>query len=168
SRVALDERQEVANRGYKGATKKITREFVNKLAAIVGARESAIAKIEEALFPGTRQRNEEAMLVKKRQPAVLKAMKVVPGCLAFRDDGADTLVALDGRVLTTQEGDEILDVPRRCDELWAGVIKKIVLKDKSAKGATKTRLKSIPPARISNKPTKDEGRSSALKKSVSN
>ncbi|CAM9406284.1 unnamed protein product, partial [Sphacelaria rigidula] len=32
SRVALDERQEIANRGYKGATKKITRSFVSKLA----------------------------------------------------------------------------------------------------------------------------------------
>ena len=166
SRLALDERQEVSNRGYKGATKKITRAFVAKLAAIVGARERALGKIEEAFFPPTHEGGSVGRLVRKREPAVSVAVKVVHGCLAFTADGRDNLAPLDGRVLTTQEGDEILDVPNQCDEVWTSVIKRCVFKDKSARGTIKRKMKFVPPARKSRKSTKQEGRTSTLKKSV--
>ena len=170
ARVGLDERQEVANRAYKGTTKKITKEFVSKLAAIVGARETAVAKIEEIFLTGSSEERPEGYgekkLSKKRVPSVKKGVEVVTKCLAFRDEGCEALRALDGRLVPATEGEEILGVPSRCDELWAEVIKKEVLKDTKAKGATKKKLKSIPPARTSSKPTKEEGRASALQRRV--
>lgn len=168
SRVGLDERQDIANRGYKGAAKTIKKAFVAKLAAIVGVRERVMGRIEEDLFPGVNKADSVTEFVEKRQPTVAQAMKVVPDSLAVLVDGRRNLAALDGRVLTEEEGEEILAVPRRCEETWANVITNSVLNDNTVKGAVKTRLKSTPPpARTSNKSTKQKGRSSALKKSVS-
>ena len=47
ARVGLDEKQEVANRLYKGAVMKITRAYVRKMAAIVEARELAVSAVQE-------------------------------------------------------------------------------------------------------------------------
>lgn len=145
SRVALDERQEVANRGYKGATKKITKTIVPKLADIVGMRERAIAEIERAFILAAAQRKLLPNLMKKRRPAMADAMNIVPDCVAFGAEGRDNVVALDGRVLSENEGAGILDVPRRCKERWADVIKSTVLNDKSVKGPTNVTMKPPPP-----------------------
>ncbi|CAN0031651.1 unnamed protein product, partial [Ascophyllum nodosum] len=168
ARVGLDEKQEVANRLYKGAVMKITRAYVRKMAAIVEARELAMSTVQEEYFETGKSRDPVAELVWKRREAVLAARPALRGESAFQAIGKSTLMALDGREATIAEATDILGVPELCKDKFVDVVKSCALPDKSANGPTKKRMGFFPAARNSNTATKKERGSNTAQKSLRN
>ena len=168
ARFDLDEKQEVANRLYKGAVMKISRAYVRKMAAIVEAREKAVSAVQQEYFVTGKSRDPVAELVGKRHKAVLAARAVLRDGNAFQVAGKSTLMALDGREATLAEAAEILRVPELCADKFVDVVKSCVLRDKSANGPTKKRMKCFPPARHSNTATKKERAATAVQRNLKN
>ena len=166
ARIGLDERQKVVNRLYKGAVMKITRAYVRKMAAIVEARELAVSAVQEEYFATGKSQDPIADLVLKRRKAVLAARPALRGGIAFQAIGKSTLMALGGREATIAEAAEILRVPELCKDKFVDVVKSCVLRDKSANGPTKKRMKFFTAARNSNAAAKKERGSTAAHRSL--
>ena len=163
SLVGLDERQEVANRLYKGAVMKVTRGYVPKLPAIVSEREAALTEVHRMFFDNVKNRDPIQELVRKRCPAVETAREALECGYAFAECGRSILMALDGRSATVKDAEEILKAPELCAEKLKDVIRSAVFQDKNSSGPTKKHFKSFLPRRTSNKPSikimaKDETR----------
>ena len=167
ARIGLDERQEFANRLYKGSTMKITKLFVCKLAAIVTLRERALAEVRRKFFVTGKDRDPGADVLRKRRAAVETAIKALVGGLAFSAKGEATLMSLDGREALLTEADEILAQHAKCDRRWEKVVQNI-LGDTSAPGCTKLRMKSFPPRVGYKKPAKKAGKPSAVLTNLKN
>ncbi|CAB1103684.1 unnamed protein product [Ectocarpus sp. CCAP 1310/34] len=139
------ERQEVSDRLYNTLTKRILSSMIEKLAPIAQLREVAVFDFESHLIEKPRtERDRCRELAVKRAPAVRAAMDCLRESPAFKgDDGKDKVVALDGRVFPPVKWQEILDA--------------------AAKARAKMRE-----CVLTNKATKSQGRSSAMKDSVGN
>ena len=168
SLIGLDEKQEVANRLYKGAVMKITRPYVRKMAAIVSSREIALSEVQREFFVTGSSRDPVTELMRKRRKAVQAARPVLRGGNAFRVSGKSTLMALDGREASMGDAAEILQVPELCQNKFIDVVKSAVLRDKNAKGPTKKRFKFFPALRNSNTATKNDRGPSAAQKNLKN
>ena len=167
ARVALDERQEFANKLYKGSTTKITVPFVSKLPALVTAREHALTEIRrEYLATGVNQ-DPVADVLRKRRDAVSTATSVLTESLAFTDKGAATLMSLDGREALLTEAQEILSQHEACDDKWRDVVNHI-LGDPLAKGCTKVHMKSFPPTSLHSKGMKRAAKPSTAIRNLKN
>ncbi|CBJ31813.1 hypothetical protein Esi_0285_0022 [Ectocarpus siliculosus] len=169
ARIGLDERQEVSNRLYKTLTKRIS-STIEKLAPIAQLREVAIFNFESHFIEKPRtERDRCRELAVKRAPAVRAAMDCLRESPAFKgDDGKDKVVALDGRVFPPVKWQEIIDAAAKARAKMHECVLYYVFKKKKLKGTTKKKVFSIPARNSTNKATKSQGRSSALKDSVGN
>ncbi|CBN79049.1 hypothetical protein Esi_0168_0047 [Ectocarpus siliculosus] len=170
ARIGLDERQEVSNRLYKTLTKRVISSTIEKLEPIAQLREVAIFDIESHFIEKSHtERDRCRELAVKRAPAVRAAMDCLRESPAFKgDDGKDKVVALDGRVFPPVKWQEIIDAAVKARAKMHECVLYYVFKKKQLKGATKKKVFSIPARNSTNKATKSQGRSSALKDSVGN
>ena len=129
SRFGLDEKQEVANKLYKGAVMKITRTYVRKMAAIVEMRKKAVSAVQKEFFVTGMSRDLVAELLEKRHKAMLAEKPALQDGNTFQATGKSTIMALDGREATLAEAAEILRVSELCAETFVGAVKSCVLRD---------------------------------------
>ena len=115
-----------------------------------------------------RSRDPVAELALKRRKAVLETRPALRRGGAFQAIGKSTLMALDGREATIVEAAEILRVPELCKDKFVDVVKSCVLREKSANGHTKKRMKFFTAARNLNTVTKKKRSSTTPKKSLKN
>ena len=168
ARVGLDEKQEVANRLYKGAVMKITRSYVREMAAIVEAREKAVSAVQQEYFVTGKSRDPVAELVWKRRNAVLAAKPTLRDGNAFQAAGKSTLMVLDGREATIAKAAEMLRIPELYAEAFVDMVKSCVLGDKSANGSTEKRMKFFPAVRNSSTATKKKRGATAAQRNLNN
>ena len=170
ARMALDEREEVANGVFKNLLKRFRSSVLHKMAPIAQLREGGISEFERAFKKRPRTLRDRCReLSRKRAPEVEKAVEALRRTPLF-DNGIakDQVVALDGRPVSQKEGEEILRAPQDAEQKYHDVVLHKIFHDKSKHGVTKKRVFTIPPKNKSLMPTQRKGRSSALKDNIGN
>ena len=101
ARIGLDEKQEIANKLYKGTVMSITTSYVRKMGAIVSAREVNLSEVQREFFVTGKCLDRVVELLRKKLKVVLTTRPALKGGKEFRVNGKSNLMALDRRQAAT-------------------------------------------------------------------